>query len=35
MLNNPGKVLERMIHGRFEAAVELNLAENQYGFEKG
>ncbi len=34
MLDTAGKILERIIHRRIEAAVEPLLAENQYGFQK-
>lgn len=35
MLDTAGKVLERIIHGRIEAVVESQLADNQYGFRRG
>lgn len=34
MLDTGGKVLERIVHNRIEAAVEDALADNQYGFRK-
>ncbi|XP_015120751.1 uncharacterized protein LOC107043681 [Diachasma alloeum] len=35
MIDTAGKILERIVHQRIEAAVESLLAENQYGFLKG
>jgi len=35
MLDTAGKILERIVHQRIEAAVEPLLASNQYGFRKG
>ena len=35
MLDTPGKILERFIFNRIEAAVGYYLAGNQYGFRKG
>ena len=35
MLNTPGKILERFIFNRIEAAAGHLLADNQYGFRKG
>lgn len=35
MLETAGKILERIIQQRIEAAVDLLLADNQYGFRKG
>lgn len=35
MLDTAGKVLERIVHQRIEAAVDPLLASNQYGFRKG
>ncbi|KMQ84101.1 reverse transcriptase, partial [Lasius niger] len=35
MLDTAGKILERIVHRRIEAAVENHLADNQYGFRRG
>ena len=35
MLDTAGKILERIVHRRIEAAAEPLLADNQYGFRKG
>ena len=35
MLDTPGKMLERFIFNRIEAAAGHLLADNQYGFRKG
>ncbi|XP_028982466.1 uncharacterized protein LOC114841596 [Diachasma alloeum] len=35
MLDTAGKILERIVHQRIEAAAEPLLAGNQYGFRKG
>lgn len=35
MLDTAGKILERIVHQRIEAAVDPLLASNQYGFRKG
>lgn len=35
MLDTAGKILERIVHRRIEAAAEPHLANNQYGFRRG